>query len=405
MSDKKQARLILEDGTQFTGQSFGAETSIDGEVVFNTAMTGYPESLTDPSYRGQILVITYPLVGNYGVPSFERENGLLKFFESDMIHIRGLIISDYSERYSHWNASKSLGEWLKENDIPAVSGIDTRQLTKIIREKGVMLGRIEMSTENCCGDDDASATPKMKSCADSKAGKQAGQSTQTNSAVTQRCSTTQANTREFEDPNLQNLVAEVSCDNVETYGAGEHKIVLVDCGCKNNIIRCLIARDATVIRVPWDYDFTQIDYDGVMLSNGPGDPQQCTETIKNIKKAMKLGKPIFGICLGNQLLSIAAGATTFKLKYGHRSHNQPALMVGTNKAVITSQNHGFAVNTDSLDSDWEPYFINLNDGTSEGIRHKTKPFFSVQFHPEASSGPVDSEFLFDDFIANIEKCR
>ena len=181
----------------------------------------------------------------------------------------------------------------------------------------------------------------------------------------------------------------------------DQPVVLVDCGCKYNIIRCLLSRGATVIRVPWDYDFTALDYDGVMLSNGPGDPQQCTATISNIKKAMALGKPIFGICLGNQLLSIAAGATTFKLKYGHRSHNQPALMVGTNKAVITSQNHGFAVNTDTLGPDWEPYFVNLNDGTSEGIRHKRLPFFSVQFHPEASGGPVDTEFLFDDFIRNI----
>lgn len=361
MSDKKIARLILEDGTVFTGYSFGAETAVSGEVVFNTAMTGYPESLTDPSYRGQILVSTYPLIGNYGVPQKEIEYGLLKYFESDRIHIKGLIISDYSLEYSHWNARESLSDWLRENDIPGIYGIDTRQLTKIIRERGVMLGKIVV--EGC--DEPA----------------------------------------EFDDPNLRNLAAEVSTPTVETYGDGPLKIVLVDCGCKYNIIRCLINRGATVIRVPWDYDFTQIDYDGVMLSNGPGDPQQCAATIANIKKAMALGKPIFGICLGNQLLSIAAGATTYKLKYGHRSHNQPALIVGTNKAVITSQNHGFAVNTDTLGPDWEPYFINLNDGTSEGIRHKSLPFFSVQFHPEASGGPVDTEFLFDDFIRNIETSK
>ena len=210
---------------------------------------------------------------------------------------------------------------------------------------------------------------------------------------------------EFVDPNKENLAALVSTKQVETYGNGKYRIVLVDCGCKYNIVRCLTKRNATVIRVPWDYDFTQIDYDGVMLSNGPGDPQQCGATIANIRKAIALGKPIFGICLGNQLLSIAAGETTFKLKYGHRSHNQPALMVGTDRAVITSQNHGFAVDTTTLDEGWEPYFVNLNDGTSEGIRHRTKPFFSVQFHPEASGGPVDTEFLFDDFIQNIEKCR
>ena len=361
MSDKKSARLVLEDGTQFAGYSFGAETSLSGEVVFNTAMTGYPESLTDPSYSGQILVITYPLIGNYGVPAFTEENGMLRFFESDRIHVRGLVISDYSFEHSHWNAVESLGRWLKDNNVPALYGADTRQITKIIRERGVMLGKVLVEgTEEPAG---------------------------------------------FEDPNRENLAARVSTRTVETYGNGKHRIVLVDCGCKYNIIRCLCERDATVIRVPWDYDFTQIDYDGVMLSNGPGDPQQCTATVDNIKKAIALGKPIFGICLGNQLLSIAAGARTFKLKYGHRSHNQPALMVGTDRAVITSQNHGFAVDTASLDADWEPYFINLNDGTSEGIRHKSKPFFSVQFHPEASGGPVDTEFLFDDFIQNIENAK
>ncbi len=361
MSDKKTARLVLEDGTQFAGYSFGAETSLSGEVVFNTAMTGYPESLTDPSYSGQILVITYPLIGNYGVPAFTEENSMLRFFESDRIHVRGLVISDYSFEHSHWNAVESLGRWLKDNNVPALYGADTRQITKIIRERGVMLGKMLVEgTEEPAG---------------------------------------------FEDPNRENLAARVSTRTVETYGNGKHRIVLVDCGCKYNIIRCLCERDATVIRVPWDYDFTQIDYDGVMLSNGPGDPQQCTATVDNIKKAIALGKPIFGICLGNQLLSIAAGARTFKLKYGHRSHNQPALMVGTDRAVITSQNHGFAVDTATLDADWEPYFINLNDGTSEGIRHKSKPFFSVQFHPEASGGPVDTEFLFDDFIQNIENAK
>ena len=361
MSDKKTARLLLEDGTQFEGYSFGAETSVSGEVVFNTAMTGYPESLTDPSYSGQILVITYPLIGNYGVPRFTEKDQRFRFFESDRIHIRGLVISDYSTAYSHWNAVESLGQWLADNGVPALYGVDTRQVTKLIRERGAMLGKLVV-----------------------------------------------AGTREpdaFDDPNRENLVAQVSTPKVETYGDGPLRIVLVDCGCKYNIVRCLVERGATVIRVPWDYDFTQIDYDGVMLSNGPGDPQQCQATIENIRKAVALGKPIFGICLGNQLLSVAAGATTFKLKYGHRSHNQPALMVGTDRAVITSQNHGYAVDTTTLGEDWEPYFVNLNDGTSEGIRHKSGPFFSVQFHPEASGGPVDTEFLFDDFIQNIEKCK
>ena len=372
--NKKKAYLILEDGTTFQGFSFGATVPVSGEVVFNTAMTGYPESLTDPSYSGQILVPTFPLIGNYGVPPMTMENGLPKFFESDKIHIKALVISDYSFEYSHWNAEKSLDEWLKKHNIPGIYGVDTRQITKIIRERGVMLGKImneELRMKN--GEQDNSSFFTLYS------------------------------SFPFEDPNKKNLVAKVSCKEVETYGNGDVKIVLVDCGCKYNIIRCLINRGATVIRVPWDYDFTQLDYDGIMLSNGPGNPAMCGKTVENIQKAIKIGKPVFGICLGNQLLSLAAGATTYKLKYGHRSHNQPALEVGTNHAVITFQNHGYAVDTATLGKDWEPYFVNLNDGTNEGIRHKTKPFFSVQFHPEAASGPNDTEYLFDKFVALCKK--
>lgn len=359
MSKKRSASLILEDGSKFEGFSFGATESVSGEIVFNTAMTGYPESLTDPSYSGQIMVMTYPLVGNYGVPPLTEEGGLPLFFESNKVHIKALIVSDYSFEYSHWNAVKSLDEWLKENNVPAIYGVDTRAITKVIREHGVMLAKVVP---------EGTTAPEQ-----------------------------------FHDQNAENLVAKVSPTEVATFGNGPHKIVLVDCGSKHNIVRCLVKRGATVTRVPWDFDFTTLDYDGVMLSNGPGDPKMCSATVANIKKAITKGKPIFGICLGNQLLSMAAGATTFKLKYGHRSHNQPALMVGTNKAVITSQNHGFAVDTTTLDSEWEPYFINLNDGTSEGIRHKSKPFFSVQFHPEATGGPDDTEFLFDQFIENIKK--
>ena len=361
MSKENKTCLVLENGDSFEGYSFGAKKSILGEVVFNTAMTGYPESLTDPSYSGQIVVLTYPLVGNYGVPSHEKEDNMFAFLESNKLHIKGLVISDYSFEYSHWNAEMSLDEWLSKNDIPGIYGVDTRQITKIIRENGVMLGGLQH-------EDDFKVT-------------------------------------NFEDPNINNLVAEVSCTEVEEYGNGDTTIVLVDCGCKYNIIRCFLKRGVKVIRVPWDYDFTTLSYDGLMLSNGPGDPQRCEKTIANIRKAIKEDKPIFGICLGNQLLSIAAGASTFKLKYGHRSHNQPVLEVGTNTALITSQNHGFAVDTTTLSEGWEPYFINLNDGTSEGIRHKSKPFFSVQFHPEASGGPTDSEYLFDNFLKNIELCK
>jgi carbamoyl-phosphate synthase small subunit len=361
MLSHKKNYLILEDGTRFAGYSFGAELSVSGEVVFNTAMTGYPESLTDPSYSGQILVITYPLVGNYGVPRAEAEGNIPLFFESDRIHIKALIVSDYSFEYSHWNAAQSLDCWLKEHNVPGVYGVDTREVTKIIREQGVMLGKVAADGDREPAD--------------------------------------------FFDPNKENLVAQVSTKAVRTFGSGKYRVALVDCGCKYNIIRCLLRRDATVTLVPWDYDFTALDYDGVMISNGPGDPQMCSPTIENIKKGMAVGKPIFGICMGNHLLALAAGATTYKLKYGHRSHNQPALKVGTNTAVITSQNHGYAVNPSNLEKDWEPYFVNLNDGTNEGIRHKSKPFFSVQFHPEASGGPVDTEFLFDDFMECIKKSK
>lgn len=354
MQSNKKAKLVLENGLEFQGYSFGYAQPAHGEVVFNTAMVGYPESLTDPSYSGQILCVTYPIIGNYGVPADEKENGISKFYESDKIHVRALVISDYSFNYSHWNAVKSLHEWLEEEKVPGIFGIDTRELTKVLREKGAMLGKIV--PEGCDAD---FAVP---------------------------------------DPNLDNQVDIVSCKEVIRYGNGKKKVVLVDCGVKNNILRCLIKRDVELIRVPWNYNFNNLEYDGLFISNGPGNPDLCGQAVENIKTAMQSNKPIFGICMGNQLLSKAGGAKTFKLKYGHRSHNQPVRMVGTEKCFITSQNHGFAVDNQTIGKDWEPLFVNMNDGTNEGIRHKTKPFFSAQFHPEASSGPTDTEFLFDEFI-------
>jgi len=348
--------LILEDGTTFNGYAFGYARSVSGEVVFNTAMTGYPESLTDPSYKGQILVLTYPIIGNYGVPDYVSEDEMLKYFESYALHITGLVISDYTEDYSHWNSKKSLGDWLKEFKIPGIFGIDTRALTKILRERGTMLGKIIYGDESI----------------------------------------------EFYDPNKDNLVQKVSTVEKKVYGKGKHRILLVDCGVKYNIIRNLLKRNTTVTVVPWNYDFTTEEYDGLFISNGPGDPKECTDTIRHLRKAIAGDIPIYGICLGNQLLALAAGADTYKLKYGHRSHNQPVLLKDTNKAYITSQNHGFAINNDTLPGDWEPLFTNLNDNTNEGMRHISKPFFSTQFHPEASSGPTDTEFLFDRFIEMIE---
>ncbi|MDP4270281.1 MAG: glutamine-hydrolyzing carbamoyl-phosphate synthase small subunit [Bacteroidota bacterium] len=357
MRKEKPVSLVLENGVVFHGKSFGYEKPVAGEVVFNTAMVGYPESLTDPSYSGQILVSTFPLVGNYGVPADQIVDGLSAFYESEKIHVSGFIVSDYSFEHSHWNATKSLSEWLIEQEIPGIYGIDTRELTKILREKGAMLGKIVFEDENEI---------------------------------------------DFHNPNTENQVAITSCKEVITYGNGKKKICLVDCGVKHNIIRCLLKRDVTVIRVPWDYDFNTLEFDGLFISNGPGNPDFCDVTVENIRKFMETGKPIFGICMGNQLLSKAGGAKTYKLKYGHRSHNQPVRMEGTNRCYVTSQNHGFAVDNATLGSDWEPLFTNMNDGTNEGIKHKTKPYFSCQFHPEAASGPTDTEFLFDDFVNLIK---
>ncbi|MDD3033267.1 MAG: glutamine-hydrolyzing carbamoyl-phosphate synthase small subunit [Bacteroidales bacterium] len=353
MSDNKPATLLLESGVEFKGYSFGNDQAIDGEVVFSTAMVGYPESLTDPSYSGQILCVTYPLVGNYGVPEDTIVDNLSTLFESERIHVRGLIISDYSFNYSHWNAVKSLDKWLKEHNIPGIYGVDTRELTKILREEGSLLGKIIPEGRELEG---------------------------------------------FYDPNLISQVDLVSCKDVMHYGSGKKKVVLVDCGVKHNIIRCLVKRGVEVIRVPWNFDFHTIEYDGLFISNGPGNPDFCTTAVENIAKAYQMDKPIFGICMGNQLMAKAGGAKTYKMKYGHRSHNQPVRMANSDRCFITSQNHGFAVDNNTLGADWEPLFINMNDNSNEGIRHKSKPFFSCQFHPEASSGPTDTEFLFDDFI-------
>ncbi|MBI2655168.1 glutamine-hydrolyzing carbamoyl-phosphate synthase small subunit [Candidatus Woesearchaeota archaeon] len=354
MREYKKVRLILENGDYFDGFSFGAERSVSGEVVFSTGMVGYPESLTDPSYKGQILALTYPLIGNYGVPGKEKEHGLLKNFESDKIQATALIVSDYSFEYSHWNAKKSLAEWLKEENVPGIYGIDTRKLTKILREKGAMLGKIVFD------DKDIS----------------------------------------FFDPNAIDIVKEVTIKDPIIYNEkpNQKKIVVVDCGIKLNIIRNLIKRNLTVIRVPHDYDFLTQMFDGLVISNGPGDPKMCAKTIYNVGRAIKHNIPTFGICLGNQILALAAGGNTYKLKYGHRSQNQPCTLVGTKRCHITTQNHGFAVDMKSLSSEWQEYFVNANDGTNEGLKHKTKPFMSVQFHPEATPGPLDTEFLFDEFI-------
>lgn len=358
MKERKKAVLRLEGGKEFSGWMFGYDGPCEGEAVFSTAMVGYPESLTDPSYSGQILCVSYPIVGNYGVPDEGAdENGISINFESEKIWARGLVISEYSFDYSHWNAVKSLDEWLREQKIPGIYGVDTRALTQELRDNGSQLAII---------------VPEGVE-------------------------------KDFPiaDPNLENQIAVVSCKDVIRYGKGEKKVVLVDCGVKHNILRCFVERGIELIRVPWDYDFNTLEYDGLFISNGPGNPALCDVTVEHIRKAMEGNKPIFGICMGNQLLARAAGASTYKLKFGHRSHNQPARMANSRRCVITSQNHGFAVDPSNLGQDWEEWFTNMNDGSNEGIRHKTKPFCSVQFHPEASSGPTDTQFLFDEFISRL----
>ena len=372
----KIARLILEDGTEFCGRSFGYDADTIGEVVFSTAMTGYPESLTDPSYAGQILVMTYPLVGNYGVPETSiGTNGLPMFMESERIHVKALVVADYSERFSHWNAKESLAAWLKREKIPAITGIDTRRLTMVIREHGVMMGRIALGGLENLEELEKLGHPNYSSV---------------------------------------NWVEKVSCKDVLVYQPTPNiqlpapkRVVLVDCGVKANIVRCLTRRGIEVVRVPWDYDFNEIQFDGLFLANGPGDPERCEKTIEHIRKFLnnERVRPCMGICLGNQLLALSAGAKTYKLKYGHRSHNQPVRKVGTNQCFITSQNHGFAVDDKTLPADWEPLFVNMNDGSNEGLRHKTKPWFSVQFHPEACSGPTDTEWMFDEFAKLLESWR
>ena len=343
-------KLILKQGKEFTGKSFGAKGNVSGEVVFTTGMVGYVETLSDPSYAGQIVVFTYPLIGNYGVP--ER-----RFFESSGVKAAGVVVGEYSEEYSHHDAKMSLGNWLKKAGVPAISGVDTRELAKILRIDGVMQGMLS----------------------DSKT------------------------TQKFIGAKEENFVAKVSVTKKEIYGSGLVRILLIDCGVKENILRFIMRPETTVIRVPWNYDFSEEEYDGILISNGPGDPLKCKATIKNIRKAFTDQKPILGICLGVQLLAIAAGAETYKLKFGHRSQNQPCLdIVGKKRCYITSQNHGYAVKESSLPKDWKVWFKNANDGSVEGIKHSKMPWRAVQFHPEAAPGPTDTSWIFEDFITDLK---
>lgn len=359
---EKKGYLILENGMTFEGISFGYEKNVSGEVVFNTSMMGYPEGFTDPSYFGQILTMTYPLIGNYGVPDGSSVGGVGQNWESEKLQIQGLVVANYIDNNSHWQAKETLSQWLKREKIPALSGIDTRTLTKIIREKGVLKGVINF---------DDPPTRRIN----------------------------------FYDINKDNLVAKVSSTEIREYGHGKIRLVLIDCGYKFNQIRLLLKQDFTVIRVPWDYDIfsdSKLDFDCLMISNGPGDPKMVPETVATVKEAIIRKLPILGICLGNQILALSAGANTYKLKYGHRGQNQPVVDHLTQKCYITTQNHGFAVDAKSLPGGWIPWFTNLNDQTNEGIRHDKYPFISTQFHPESAPGPTDTEWIFGYFVGMVK---
>jgi carbamoyl-phosphate synthase small subunit len=354
----RRAVLALADGTVLEGVGFGASAKIGGEVVFNTGIVGYPESITDPSYRGQILCQTYPLIGNYGVDPAR--------FESSRPQIAGYVVSELCARPSHATSQKTLDDWLRESGVPAIAAIDTRALTKKLRVHGVMTGLL------ACGDGPQSAARLRREA------------------------------REVPDPNARDLVAEVTTPEIRIYNPkAPRTIVLIDCGVKMNIIRALVRRGVSVVRVPADTDTDRIlafAPRGVVISNGPGDPERATATIATVRRLLAERVPLFGICLGNQLLALAAGGTTYKLKFGHRSQNQPCLEEGSKRCYITSQNHGFAVDTASLPRGWTGWFRNANDGTNEGIRHMRRPVFGIQFHPEACPGPTDTEFLFDTFL-------
>jgi carbamoyl-phosphate synthase small subunit len=346
---KNNAKLILKDGSSYEAKSFGADTSISGEVVFATGMVGYPEALTDPSFRGQILIMTYPLVGNYGVP---RED----LWESKEIQVAGLIVSTYIDTPSHSTSTMTLAEWFKKQNVPLFEVKDTRALAIKLRDSGSMLGKMIVGKKDI----------------------------------------------PYIDPNARNLSAEVSTKEMVTFGSGDKTVVVVDCGTKMNIARRIASHEIKVVVVPWDTDVTKLDFkvDGVLISNGPGDPKKVTATIANVKKIIEKKIPTLGICLGNQILALAAGGTTYKLKFGHRSQNQPAVVSGTNEAYLTTQNHGFAVG--KVPTGYKEWFVNGNDGTNEGIMHKTLPIMSVQFHPESSPGPLDTDWIFDYWLEKAQ---
>lgn len=365
-----RATLTIRNGPIFHGYSFGANKNVSGEAVFTTSLVGYPESMTDPSYKGQILVFTQPLIGNYGVPSGNArdEFNLIKYFESPNVECIGIVVSNAAMNYSHWNAVQSLGDWCKKEGVAAITGVDTRSIVTYLRDQGSSLAKISIGEEYDADEDEA-----------------------------------------FVDPGSINLVHKVSTKApFHVAGEGKYHVAVIDCGVKENILRSLVSRGASVTVFPYDYPIHKIasNFDGIFISNGPGDPTHCSSTVYHLQKTMETyDGPIFGICLGHQLLALASGAKTIKMKYGNRAHNIPALDLTTGKCHITSQNHGYAVDSTTLPSEFKPYFVNLNDESNEGMIHVSKPIFSTQFHPEAKGGPLDSSFLFDKYFNDIDQYK
>lgn len=368
-----QAWLVLRDGTTFEGHSFGysPKEGTEGEIVFNTGMVGYPETLTDPSYKGQILVTTYPLQGTYGIPDWNAvsRSGLREHFESDAVQVTGLVVGDYQNVPSHHRSTQTLEQFLKAHKVPAISGIDTRAIVKKIREEGAMPAKIYI-------------------------GKLPGS----------------AASRKFtRDTDHEDLVAQVSTKEVTEYGSGKIRILLPDTGVKLNIIRSLLRFDTTIIRVPHDHPFMELreagelQFDALFIPNGPGNPEMNTALIAQVRKALDERLTIFGICLGNQILALAGGCKTEKLPYGHRGQNQPCMDVDSGHCIVTSQNHGFAVTKKGMPKNIKPWFTNLHDDSIEGIYFTDRPARSVQFHPESTPGPVDASYLFETFINSLQK--
>ncbi len=370
---KKFGKLVFDDGTVLDGEGFGYSTTVFGEIVFNTGMVGYPEALTDPSYKGQILTLTYPLVGNYGVPDpkITDDAGIPRYFEADKIQARGLVVHELSHTASHWNLSMTLDEWMYNEKIPGIAEIDTRALTKKLRTRGVMMAAIVVSdTEIDIG-----------------------------TAKKQLSEATNYTSEQFMDS--------VSTKEDKIYGNQEQTVVVIDTGAKFAIIRNVMELGYKAVVVPWDAPYERImSYNpkGIVLSSGPGDPQNCHATIKTAKKLIENNVPTLGICLGAQIIGIAGNTGTYKLKYGHRGQNKPCVNLETNQVYVTSQNHGYGINLESLEkSDFNLWFTNTDDKTVEGIKHKTKRCIAVQFHPEAAPGPYDCKYVFEELKQLMEK--